>query len=76
MSRIFTQVDYPQFRQFIDAVSTRKIKNRGYETVIYDANGDIQAIIYAASIDEKGDCHPAQYHVKAASLACRLPLAA
>lgn len=76
MSRIFTQVDYSQFRQFIEAIDTGKIRNKGYETEIYNSRGDIQAIVYAASIDEKGHCHPAEYHVVASSLALSLPLAA
>ena len=76
MNRIFTQVDYSQFRQLLDSIATRKVKNRGYETAIYDRRGDIQAIVHAASIDDKGVCHPAEYHVRASSLALCLPLAA
>jgi hypothetical protein len=76
MSRIFSKVDYQQFRQFLQGISTRKIRNKGYETVIYDNQGDIQAIVYAASIDEKGVCHAAEYHVRAASLALCVPMAA
>lgn len=76
MSRIFTQVDYQQFRQFLDTITTRKIKNKGFETAIYDQQGDIQAIVYAASIDDKGKCHPAEYHVKATALSLCMPMAA
>jgi hypothetical protein len=76
MNRVFTQVDYQQFRRLLGAITTRKVKNKGFETVIYDQQGDVQAIVYAASIDDKGHCHPAEYHVKAASLALCLPLAA
>lgn len=59
----FTRVDYRQFRQFMQQLGGHHIKNRGYETEIYDSHGDLQAIIQAASIDEQGRCHPASYHV-------------
>jgi hypothetical protein len=68
MARIFTQVDYKQFRQFLSAVATRKVKNKGFETVIYDTQGDVLAIVHAASIDDKGNCHDAEYHVRSTSL--------
>jgi hypothetical protein len=68
MNRVFTRVDYEQFRQFLDVITTGKVRNKGYETAIYDRQGDIQATVYAASIDEKGNCHPAEYHVRARSL--------
>jgi len=78
MAGIFTQVDYQQFRQYLSTVATRKVKNKGFETVIYDMKGEILAIVHAASIDEKGNCHDAEYHVLSTSLGlCRtVPVAA
>lgn len=76
MNRIFTQVDYSQFRQLMAAVATQKVKKKGFETVIYAADGDILAIVYAASIDEKGKCHPAQYHIKTSAFGYCLAQAA
>ena len=78
MARIFTQVDYQQFRQFLSTVATRKVKNKGFETVIYDMQGDVLAIVHAASIDDKGNCHEAEYHLRSTFLGlCRtIPVAA
>ena len=74
--RIFTQVDYRQFRQYLAQIPGQQIRTRGYETEICDADGDIQAIVHAASIDENGRCHPASYHVRSASLCLSFPVAA
>ena len=76
MERLYTRVDYSQFRQFLETIDTGKVKNRGYETTIYDRQGDIQATVYAASIDEKGKIYPAEYYVKARSLTIDLSAAA
>jgi hypothetical protein len=76
MKRIFTQVDYGQFRQFLATTATQKVKNRGFETAIYDQRGDIQAIVHAASIDAKGKCHPAEYYIRTTSLGFGLAAAA
>jgi hypothetical protein len=76
MSRVFTRVEYPHFRQFMDTVATGRIRSRGYETTIYDRQGDIQALVHAPSIDEKGKLHPAAYYVKAASFKSGMPVAA
>lgn len=62
--QVFTQVNYRQFRQYMAATCSTVIKGKGYETVIYDKHGDIKAIVHAASIDEQGRCHPAQYYVR------------
>jgi hypothetical protein len=69
MTRIFTEIDYQQFRQLLGNTATRKVKTRGFETTIFDQDGEILAIVHAASIDEKGNCHAAEYHVRSASLA-------
>lgn len=61
---VFIPVSYRQYRQFIAGIDTRKIKGKGYDTAIYDTAGDIQAIVHAASIDEKGRCYPAEYYVR------------
>ena len=61
---VFTQVEYQQFRKFINQVHGHKIRSKGYETLIYDNSKDIQAIVHAASIDEKGNCYPAAYFIR------------
>ena len=76
MNSIFTRVDYEQFRAFVDAFPTGRIRNRGYETAIYDRHGDILATVYAASIDERGKCHPAEYYIRAVSLPVGMSAAA
>ena len=76
MERLYTRVDYQQFRQFLQTITPGNVKNRGYETTIYDREGDIQATVYAASIDEKGKVYPAEYYVKASSLAIGVAAAA
>ena len=63
-SRVFTQVDYRQFRQHMADTHTKQVKGKGFETIIFDQNGDIQAIMHAASIDEAGNCYPAEYFIR------------
>lgn len=65
---VFTQVDYRQFRQHLGDFSTRTVEGKGYETVIYDQHGDIQAIVHAASIDSNGRCFPAEYFIRSQAL--------
>ena len=67
-NRVFTQVDYRQFRQHLADITTSTIKGKGFETIIYDQHGDIQAIIHAASIDNKGRCYPAEYFIRARAI--------
>ena len=64
INRVFTQVDYRQFRQHLADITTTTIKGKGYETAIYDTSGDIQAIVHAASIDNNGRCYPAEYFIR------------
>ena len=75
---VFTKVDYRQFRQHMADIRSNTIKCKGFETVIFDASGDIQAIVHAASIDERGQCHPAEYHIRSSALPAKShwPLAA
>ncbi|MGK0441377.1 MAG: hypothetical protein ACJA0N_001175 [Pseudohongiellaceae bacterium] len=61
---VFTSVNYRQFRNFLAEIAGSKIKGKGYETVICDKTGNIQAIVHAASIDDHGRCHPAEYFVR------------
>ena len=61
---VFASVNYRQFRSFLADIASNKIKGQGYETVIYDETGSVQAIVHAASIDEHGRCHPAEYFVR------------
>ncbi len=75
-NRVFTQVEYRQFRQHLADITTSTIKGKGFETVIYDHNGDIQAIVHAASIDNNGRCYPAEYFIRASALPVEWPQAA
>ena len=65
---VFTKVDYRQFRQHMADISSNTIKCKGFETVIFDRGGNIQAIVHAASIDQQGACHPAEYHIRTSAL--------
>jgi hypothetical protein len=65
---VFTQVDYRMFRQHLADITTKAIKGKGFETVIYDRSGDIQAIVHAASIDNNGNCYPAEYYIRSSAL--------
>lgn len=76
MKRVFTQVSYQQFRQFLAGRATEKIKNRGFETAIFDRQGDLLAIVHAASIDTRGKCHPAEYYITTAAAGFALATAA
>lgn len=75
-NRVFTQVDYRQFRQHLAKISTKAVKGRAFETAIYDNLGDIQAIVHAASIDQQGQCYPAEYFIRGAAMQANLALAA
>ena len=75
-NRVFTQVDYRQFRQHLADFTTRTVEGKGYETIIYDQYGDIQAIVHAASIDNTGRCYPAEYFIRTAALPVPLSAAA
>ncbi len=73
---VFTPVDYRHFRQHLDNICTGKIREKGFETTIYDRNGDIQAILHAASIDADGNCYPAEYFVRNQAYTAGFSLAA
>jgi hypothetical protein len=75
-NRVFSQVNYRQFRQYLASIDTHKVKGKGYETAIYDKWGDIQAIMHAASIDDSGRCYPAQYYIRSEALQSGLSQAA
>jgi hypothetical protein len=75
-SRVFTQIDYRQFRQHMADITTKNIKAKGFETVIYDQYGDIQAIVHAASIDNTGRCYPAEYYIRTSAIDMSWQLAA
>ena len=72
-SRVFTQVDYRQFRQHMADTHTKQVKGKGFETIIFDHSGDIQAIMHAASIDEAGNCYPAEYFIRTAAIVEEAP---
>ena len=61
--KFFIRVDYTEFRRRMnrDAV---QVSRSGYETVLFDAEGDILGIMHAASIDEHGRCHPTEYYLR------------
>jgi len=63
-NRVFTQVSYREFRDQITGIATKDIKSKGYETTIFDADGNIHAIMHAASIDNHGNCYPAEYFIR------------
>lgn len=75
-SNVFTQVDYRSFRRYLAGINTPKIRERGYETVICDRHGEVQAIVHAAAIDERGRCHPAGYYVLSSNWQALQPQAA
>mgnify|MGYP006929354584 CR=1 FL=1 len=70
---VFNQVNYRQFRQHLAHVTKTLVKCKGFETIIYDHHRDIQSIVYAASIDDKGRCYPAKYFVRPNTLAFDWP---
>ena len=61
---VFSPVNYRQFRVFLSSINASKVKGKGFETVIYDNKSNIQAIVHAASIDDKGRCFPAEYFIR------------
>lgn len=67
-NRVFTPVDYRQFRQHLADFKTTTVDSKGYETIIYDQHGDIQAIVHAASIDNLGRCYAAEYFIRSQAL--------
>ena len=73
---VFKQVEYREFRHHLETISTGKVKEKGFETVIMDRSGTIQAILHAASIDADGNCYPAEYFVLANCTELALPMAA
>lgn len=61
--KFFTQVEYREFRRRLNREAAN-VSHKGYETVVYDTVGDILGIMYAASIDERGRCHPTEYYLR------------
>jgi hypothetical protein len=60
----FTRVDYREFKRRINRCPRPDIRHKSFETVIFDEEGDILGIVHAASIDEKGRCHPTEYYLR------------
>ena len=60
----FVQVDQAEFKLRLNRCPDLDIRRKAYETVIYDRAGDILGILHAASIDEKGRCHPTEYYLR------------
>lgn len=64
----FVRVEYRDFKRRINACPGCAVRRKGYETEIYDSAGDILGIVHAASIDEKGRCHPTAYYLRRVDL--------
>jgi hypothetical protein len=60
----FARVDYREFKRRLNRCPQPDIRRKAYETVIYDEEGDVLGIVHAASIDEKGRCHPTEYYLR------------
>ena len=60
----FVRVDQLEFKRRLNSNPGCDIRRKAYETVIYDHAGDILGIMHAASIDEKGRCHPTEYYLR------------
>ena len=62
-NKFFIQVNHATFRRYINLTANTRIRRTGYETIIYDGNGDVLGIMHSASIDEKGRCHEPAYYL-------------
>lgn len=60
----FVRVDYREFKRRLNRCPRADVRRKGYETVILDEEGDILGIVHAASIDERGRCHPTEYYLR------------
>jgi len=60
----FVRVDYQEFKRRLNRCARPAIRRRAFETVIYDPDGDVLGIVHAASIDERGRCHPTEYYLR------------
>jgi hypothetical protein len=60
----FVRVDYREFKCRLNSVPGCDVRRKAFETVILDGEGDILGIVHAASIDEKGRCHPTEYYLR------------
>lgn len=60
----FVRVDVRDFKRRLNGSPGCTIRRRGFETVICDAEGDVLGIMHAASIDERGRCHPTEYYLR------------
>ena len=64
LDSFFVRVDYREFKRRLNRCPSADIRRKAYETVIYDEDGDILGIVHAASIDERGRCHPTEYYLR------------
>ena len=60
----FVRVDAREFKRRLNSSPGCSIRRRAFETVISDNEGDILGIMHAASIDERGRCHPTEYYLR------------
>jgi hypothetical protein len=62
----FVRVDVREFKRQLNRYPGCTVRRRAFETVIHDDAGDVLAIMHAASIDERGRCHPTEYYLRRA----------
>ena len=67
VKKFFVQVECSVFRRVVNGAMNARIKHTGYETVIFDDDGDVLGILHAASIDDRGRCHPPAYFLNRAA---------
>jgi len=60
----FVEVRVDLFRRRLNATPGCEIRRKGFETVIFDSEGDILGIVHAASIDENGTVYPTSYYLR------------
>ncbi len=60
----FVQVDHSEFNRRLGCTPGCDIRRKAWETVIYDAAGDILGIVHAAAIDDMGRVHPTEYYLR------------
>ena len=63
MSKLFTKVNYRQFRSTLNSFATGTINERRQDTFICDKSGEVRAVVCSPYIDGDGQCHPAEYFV-------------
>ncbi len=60
----FQPVNYPIFRETLNQNKGHRIKNLGYETLLYDKHNKLIALMKAASIEHSGYSQPTRYYIR------------